>query len=366
MSDARQLTGPPLPSVRWEGGRDGRLVLLDQTRLPLEVRLLACREVPDVVEAIRQLRVRGAPAIGIAAAYGICLAAARLDPSQDVSQWREELERARSELARSRPTAVNLFWALDRMMRVFEKITTDDHVSLLQLQDRLLAEAHAIRDEDRQMCHAIGRHGAELLTPGSGVLTHCNAGGLATAEYGTALGVLFTAHDRGKQIHVYVDETRPLLQGARLTTWELAQHGVPHTLICDSMAAQVMREGRVQAVITGADRIAANGDAANKIGTYGLALLARAHQIPFYIAAPSSTFDLTLESGEAIPIEERPAEEVTCGFDRRTAPEGVDVYNPAFDVTPASLITALITEHGVIRPVDRTSIERCLSPTPPL
>lgn len=351
----------PLPSVRWAGGIDGHLILLDQTRLPLEETLIECRDVDALVEAIRALRVRGAPAIGIAAAYGICLAASALPDSDDRLQWQSALTDARARLAASRPTAVNLFWALDRMTRVVEECINDSCVSLSDLRRRLLAEAHAVREEDRQMCHAIGRFGAELLPPAAGVLTHCNAGGLATADYGTALGVIFTAHDQGKSIHVYVDETRPLLQGARLTTWELEQHGVPHTLICDSMAAQVMREGRVQAVITGADRIAANGDAANKIGTYGLALLAEAHHIPFYVAAPSSTFDLQLPDGDAIPIEQRSADEITCGFGRRTAPHGVEVYNPAFDVTPARLIAGLITERGVIAPVSPETIGQTLA-----
>jgi methylthioribose-1-phosphate isomerase len=214
----------------------------------------------------------------------------------------------------------------------------------------------AIHEEDREMCHAIGRHGAELLKGVSNFLTHCNAGGLATAEYGTALSVFFTAQDRGQKLHVFVDETRPLLQGARLTAWELMQRGIPATLICDSMAAQVMREGRVEAVVTGADRIAANGDSANKIGTYGLAVLARAHSIPFYIAAPSSTFDLSIQSGNEIPIEQRDASEITEAFGRRTAPQGVRVYNPAFDVTPAELIQGVITERGVITPVNRDTV----------
>jgi methylthioribose-1-phosphate isomerase len=215
----------------------------------------------------------------------------------------------------------------------------------------LLTEAQTIHEEDRQMCRAIGRHGASLLTEGAGVLTHCNAGGLATADYGTALAVIFAAHEQGKRLRVYADETRPLLQGARLTAWELAQRGIDATLICDSMAAQVMREGRVQAVVVGADRIAANGDTANKIGTYQVALAAAAHEIPFYVAAPSSTFDLSLASGDAIPIEQRPSEEITHGFGRQTAPEGIKVYNPAFDVTPARLIAAIVCEHGMIRPV---------------
>jgi methylthioribose-1-phosphate isomerase len=224
------------------------------------------------------------------------------------------------------------------------------------LLERLLAEARAITDEDRAMCRAIGRHGAALLAPGDGVLTHCNAGGLATSDYGTALAVIFSAHEQGKSVHVFADETRPLLQGARLTAWELRQENVPVTLICDNMAAQVMKEGRVQLVVVGADRIAANGDAANKIGTYGVALLARAHGIPFYVAAPSSTFDLSLADGSGIPIEERDPLEITHGFGRRTAPEGVAVYNPAFDVTPADLITGIITERGVVQPVDAETI----------
>jgi methylthioribose-1-phosphate isomerase len=225
-----------------------------------------------------------------------------------------------------------------------------------KIQSALLGEARAIHEEDRQVCRAIGRYGAELLSSGVGVLTHCNAGGLATAGYGTALAVLFTAQEQGKRPHVFVDETRPLLQGARLTAWELAQRGVQATLICDSMAAQVMREGRVNAVITGADRIAANGDTANKIGTYSLAVLAHAHEIPFYVAAPISTFDLSLPTGDRIPIEERSPEEITHSFGRQTAPAGVAVYNPAFDVTPAQYIRAIITERGIIEPVTLETI----------
>ncbi len=210
------------------------------------------------------------------------------------------------------------------------------------------------------MCRAIGRHGAELVAPGSGILTHCNAGGLATADYGTALAVLFSAHEQGKPIHVFADETRPLLQGSRLTAWELQRRGVPVTLICDNMAAQVMKEGKVQLVVVGADRIAANGDTANKIGTYGVALLAKAHGIPFYVAAPSSTFDLSLPDGSSIPIEQRDPREITAGFGRVTAPDGISVYNPAFDVTPAALIAGIITERGVIRPVNRETIHDTL------
>src|SRR6185295_1152667 len=225
----------------------------------------------------------------------------------------------------------------------------------------LLAEARAIHEEDRTICHAIGRFGAELLNDSSGVLTHCNAGGLATSEYGTALSVLFTCQDQGKKLHVFVDETRPLLQGSRLTAWELAQRGIQATLICDNMAGQVMREGRVQAVIVGADRITANGDTANKIGTYSVAVLAHAHQIPFYVAAPTSTFDLTLASGDLIPIEQRSSTEITHGFGKQTAPDGIDVYNPAFDVTPARLITAIVTERGIIEPVSKEVIAESMA-----
>jgi methylthioribose-1-phosphate isomerase len=321
-------------TLRWVGDETGHLVLIDQTRLPMELIEIECRTVEAVWEAIKQLRVRGAPAIGISAAYGVVVGLQAGRPLEEVTAY----------LASSRPTAVNLFWALERM----KKATLQGH--------NLLAEARAIHEEDRAMCHAIGRYGADLLKNNSGVLTHCNAGGLATAEYGTALSVFFTAQDQGKQLHVFVDETRPLLQGARLTAWELAQRGIKATLICDSMAAQVMREGKVQAVIVGADRITANGDTANKIGTYSVAVLAHAHQIPFYIAAPTSTFDLSLASGDLIPIEQRSSTEITHGFGKQTAPEGIDVYNPAFDVTPARLIKAIITERGIIEPVSRETI----------
>ena len=271
-------------------------------------------------------------------------------------QFYKTAQEAIDYLATSRPTAVNLFWALQRMERKLKSL--DGSESEVAAQE-LLAEASAIHAEDIAMCHAIGRAGAELLTDG-GVLTHCNTGGLATSEYGTALSVLFTAHDQGKKLNVYADETRPLLQGARLTAWELMQHGVPVTLITDSMGAQVMREGKVQAVIIGADRITSRGDAANKIGSYGLAILAKYHRIPFYVAAPSSTFDFKMESGADIPIEQRSAEEITEPFCKRIAPVGVPTYNPAFDVTPAELITALITEKGVIQPVTKENIAATL------
>jgi methylthioribose-1-phosphate isomerase len=342
-----------LETVGWVGdAATGFVRLIDQTVLPGEFTRIACRDVLVLWEAIRSLRVRGAPAIGVAAAYGMVLGAQRglQGPEGDVRRAADETS---AYLRTSRPTAVNLFWALDRMGRVARECG----LSQGALLDRLLDEAHAIAAEDKAMCRAIGRHGADLLGDGGGVLTHCNAGGLATADYGTALAAIFTAHEQGKKLQVFADETRPLLQGARLTAWELRRRGVPVTLICDNMAAQVMREGRVQAVIVGADRIAANGDTANKIGTYGLAVLARAHAIPFYVAAPSSTFDLSIPTGDHIPIEQRDPREVTHAFGRATAPEGVGVYNPAFDVTPARLIAAIITEKGRIQPVNDLTIE---------
>lgn len=354
-----ETTSPPR-TMRWNGGPEGSLTLIDQTLLPIEFREIECRDVGEVWEAIKLLRVRGAPAIGCAAAYGVVIGLQQAAASAERSAFDARLAKVCDDLAGSRPTAVNLFWALDRMKRVAAE---HPDLSSAEMHQRLLAEARAIEEEDREMCAAIGRHGAELVADGMGVLTHCNAGGLATAGDGTALAVMFAAAAQGKQIHVYADETRPLLQGARLTTWELQQRGVPVTLICDSMAGWAMHEGRVQAVITGADRIAANGDAANKIGTYSVALLAKAHGIPFYVAAPSSTFDLSLTSGEKIPIEERNPEEITHGFGRQTAPTGTAVFNPAFDVAPAELITAIITERGVIRPVNAENIRAMLHGT---
>ncbi len=355
------------PSVQWIGDEQGFLRLLDQTRLPTEEVWIDCRDVATVWEAIVSLRVRGAPAIGIAAAYGVCLAVhAELQAASGVNmiaEARERYAKACDYLATSRPTAVNLFWAIDRLRKVLNGAPDESSklTSVQELAQRLLNEAIDIHDEDRAMCHAIGRFGAELLRDGSGVLTHCNAGGLATAEYGTALSAIFTAHDQGKKLRVYADETRPLLQGARLTAWELQKHGVPCTVICDSMAAQVMREGKIQAVIVGADRITARGDTANKIGTYSVAILAAYHKIPFYVAAPSSTFDLSIVHGAEIPIEQRKAEEITMGFGKQTAPAGIDVYNPAFDVTPAELITGIITEKGIIQPVDEEHVRGLMS-----
>ena len=338
-----------LRTIWWD---NGVVRLIDQTLLPGSSEERTCRTVEDLWEAIKVLRVRGAPAIGVAAAYGVCLGL-RDRTYAGSEAVLDQVEQVTTYLATSRPTAVNLFWALERM-----KQTAHQEASLPPdaLCDRLLSEAHAILEEDDRVCHAIGRYGAEIVRDGQSILTHCNAGGLATASYGTALAVVFVAHEAGKKIHVYADETRPLLQGARLTTWELQQRGIPVTLICDSAAAHLMKSGRIHTVIVGADRIAANGDTANKIGTYSLALTADAHAVPFYVAAPLSTIDRSLSSGKGIPIEERNPEEIVsfCGF--RTAPEGVAAYNPAFDVTPARLITGIITEVGILPPPLEESI----------
>lgn len=348
-----RLTPTDVKTLEWIGDTDGHLRLIDQTLLPVQVAYVDCRDLEMVWEAIRSLRVRGAPAIGIAAAYGVVLASQK-KAGQETQSFVACVNEAASYLATSRPTAVNLFWALDRMKATAQfaarTAAPSDHLLML------LKEARSIENEDKRACREMGRHGAELLADGQGVLTHCNAGGLATSEYGTALAMIYAAHDAGKSVHVFADETRPLLQGARLTAWELQQHGIDVTVICDSTAAQVMREGRVHAVVTGADRIAANGDTANKIGTYSLAILARAHNIPFYVVAPTSTFDLTLRSGDSIPIESRAAEEVSHGFGKKTVPDGVSIYNPAFDVTPASLIHAIVCEWGIIRPVTAKAI----------
>jgi methylthioribose-1-phosphate isomerase len=347
----------PRPSVSWIGdARSGHLQLIDQTLLPVEYRELACTTVEVVWDAIKMLRVRGAPAIGVAAAYGVVVGC-QTDATSTRDQLNSRLQHVVTYLAGSRPTAVNLFWALDRMHRTANSVP---NLTSAELLERLLVEAKAIEREDREMCLAMARHGLPLLSRCQGVLTHCNTGGLATAGDGTALAVIFAAAAQNPSLQVYADETRPLLQGARLTAWELMQRGIPATLICDSMAGWVMKEGRVQAVIVGADRIAANGDSANKIGTYSLSILAKAHNIPFYVAAPSSTFDLTIQSGEEIPIEERGSTEITNAFGRQTAPDGCRTYNPAFDVAPATHITALITEKGVIQPVTKENIHAML------
>ena len=353
-------------TIHWEGDANGTLFMIDQTLLPVEFREIDFSKgcVEKVWEAIHSLRVRGAPAIGIAAAYGVCIGIQPVLNEMDEDKFFAKLNEVIDYLAGSRPTAVNLFWALDRMRDVANSVKQLMDVTQtfhpMEVANRLLMEARAIHEEDREICRAIGRFGAELLPDGAGVLTHCNAGGLATADYGTALAAFFWAAEHGKKLHIYADETRPLLQGAGLTAWELKEHGIPVTLICDNMAAQVMREGKIQAVVVGADRITANGDTANKIGTYSVACLAHLHNIPFYVAAPKSTFDLTLAAGEQIPIEQRSPLEVTHGFGKQTAPDGIDVFNPAFDVTPAKYIAGIITELGVISPVTEENIRKVL------
>ena len=330
-------------TIEW---KDGKVVIIDQTKLPLAEVFLQISDYRELGDAIMQLKIRGAPAIGIAAAYGVCLGAAEI-ATENYNEFKQQINRIIDELAATRPTAVNLFYALDRMKSIIE---TNQGMSSGQIKPKLLEEANQILNEDRETCTLIGEHGASLLNDGDTVLTHCNAGALATGGIGTALGVIFTAVEQGKKIKVFADETRPLLQGARLTTWELMKAGIDVTLICDNMAAWVMSQGWINCIIVGADRIAANGDVANKIGTYNLAVLANFNKIPFYVAAPTTTFDLNLKSGKDIPIEQRSPEEVTEKFGTRTAPQNVSVYNPAFDVTPNELISAIICENGVMTP----------------
>ncbi len=335
----------PVPTIEWEGGLDGRAKLVDQTLLPTEFKFIYNDTVEEMWDSIKVLKVRGAPAIGCAAAMGTVLGV-RHSEAKTHAEFMQDLKKTTDYLATSRPTAVNLFWALERMLATAQ---AQPGASVPELKQILLDEAKAIIEEDKAICRQIGQNGAALIKDGDSILTHCNAGGLATADYGTALAVMFAAHEQGKKIHVYADETRPLLQGARITAWELKHAGIDVTLICDNMAGQVMKEGRIDCVIVGADRIAANGDAANKIGTYSVSVLAKHHGIPFYVAAPVSTFDMTLKTGDTIPIEQRDPKEVTHGFGRQTGPDGVHVYNPAFDVTPATHIAGIITERGIIR-----------------
>jgi methylthioribose-1-phosphate isomerase len=318
-----------------------KLRIIDQTQLPLQLVYLELDDYRAVIEAIKQLKVRGAPAIGIAAAYGVAIAA-----QQAQSCDFDYLKRIVSEFKAARPTAVNLAWAADR---VLAKVQMSGCSSLEETLSLLWREAEAIHEEDRVLCEKIGRHGAELIKDGDAALTHCNAGALATGGIGTALGVIYTCRDQGKKIRVFADETRPLLQGARLTSWELQQEGIDVTLICDNVAGMLMRQGKINHVIVGADRIAKNGDVANKIGTYSVAVLATRHDVPFYVAAPYSTFDNEIESGDQIRIEERSSLEVTEGFGARIAPKDVKVYSPAFDVTPNELVTYYITDKGIKR-----------------
>ena len=338
-------------TLRWV---DGALEMIDQRILPVRFEYITYASALEVAEGIRSMVVRGAPAIGCAAAYGVALEALRLRPAAPAA-FVAGMEHAFEVLAASRPTAVNLFWALERMRSVW-------HANLQYPQSEiaatLLAQAHEISADDVRINRAMGAHGATLLADGARVLTHCNAGALATAGHGTALGVFRSAVEAGKRISVIADETRPFLQGARLTAWEMVQEGIPVTLITDNMAGHLMRCGEIDAVIVGTDRVAANGDVANKIGTYMVAVLAQRHGIPFYVACPLSTIDLSIPDGNAIPIEERAAEEVTGFRDCQWAAKGVQVRNPAFDVTPAELVTALITEKGVVRQPNRENIAR--------
>ena len=320
---------------------------IDQTKLPLEESYVLATTYEQVAEVIVTMVVRGAPAIGVSAAYGIALGA-RQTKATTPAEFAPEFERICACLAATRPTAVNLFWAIDRMKRLFARSLAANS-ALDEVKADILAEADAMYEEDIAACKAMGAFGGAVLPAEGGVLTHCNAGALATCGYGTALGVIRAAVEQGKHIHVYADETRPFLQGARLTAWELMADGIPTTVICDNMAASLMRAGRIQAVVVGADRIAANGDFANKIGTYNVAILAKEHRIPFYCAAPWSTIDLACPTGDAIPIEERSAQEVTHHGGKQLTPHGVGICNPAFDVTPAQYVTAIFTERGVLR-----------------
>ena len=340
-----------IETVQWI---DNTVALIDQTRLPLEETYVTCRTYEEVAAAIRSMVVRGAPAIGVAAAMGVALGVLHA-PAQNLDT---SFETICETLARTRPTAVNLFWAIERMRRLYTKLSGRP---LAEIRRCLIEEARLIREEDIAICRAIGRNGAVLVPDHRTVLTHCNAGALATAGYGTALGVIRAAVEAGKQVDVFADETRPFLQGARLTVWELQQDGIPTTLITDNMAGHFLKSGRIGCVLVGADRVAANGDVANKIGTYGVAVLAHENNVPFFVAAPISTLDLTLSSGDEIPIEQRAASEVTHVFGHAVAPAGTMVENPAFDVTPARYVTAIITEKGVARAPYTDSLRRLAS-----
>ena len=333
-----------IPTLAWTP--DG-VRFLDQTKLPLEESYVLATTYEQVADVIVTMVVRGAPAIGVSAAYGVALGAMRTK-AKTPEEFQPEFDEICARLASTRPTAVNLFWAIDRMKALFAKLLAAG-TPLSQIQEKILAEAHTMYQEDIAACKAMGAHGAELMPAEGGVLTHCNAGALASCGYGMALGVIRSAVAAGKKIMVYADETRPFLQGSRLTAWELMADNIPTTVICDNMAASLMRQGKIQAVVVGADRIAANGDTANKIGTYNVAILAREHGIPFYVAAPWSTIDLATPTGDQIPIEERPAKEVTHHAGKQVTPNGVGIRNPAFDVTPAKYIAAIVTERGVLR-----------------
>jgi methylthioribose-1-phosphate isomerase len=341
-------------TIEWKGDR---VRLLDQRRLPHQVHYLDCKDAFSVAQAIRFMAIRGAPAIGVAAAMGIALAAKKI-PSRRFEDFRKRLEKVFDLMRETRPTAVNLFWAIDRMKRILDQVPSGE---IDKMKTRLEEEALRIYEEDLEVNRKIGEHGKILIREGEGILTHCNAGGLATAGYGTALGVILAAWAEGKRFHVFVDETRPLLQGARLTAWELAQEKIPITVLTDNMAGWLMMKGKINLVLVGADRIARNGDVANKIGTYSLAILSRWHNLPFYVAAPTSTFDISLTSGKDIPIEERVPEEVTHFGGKRITPMGVKAFNPAFDVTPHTLIQGIITEKGIVRKPFVTKLKKIKS-----
>lgn len=342
-----------LSTIEWVGDRDGAARIVEQTLLPTELKYVDLETVEEMWDAIKRLAVRGAPAIGIAGAMGVVLGL-KGQQAQGDAEFDALVDRVCEYLGSSRPTAVNLFWAINRMKAFARRIR---ELPFDVARDAMLEEALRVHQEDRVICRKLGEHGAPLIPPGKNLLTHCNAGGLATADYGTALAPMFTAHAAGKRFRVFVDETRPLLQGARLTAWELMQAGIDATLICDNMAGVVLRDKDVGAVFVGADRIAANGDTANKIGTYAVSVLAKAHGVPLYVVAPFSTFDLSIPDGTHIPIEERDPREVTEGFGRRTAPADVTVFNPAFDVTPHSNIAGIVTEFGVIAEPDADKVK---------
>jgi methylthioribose-1-phosphate isomerase len=334
-----------IPTLAWT--EDG-VRFLDQTRLPLEETYVLAKTYQDVADVITTMVVRGAPAIGVSAAMGVALGL-KTSPAADITQLSADFETIARTLAATRPTAVNLFWAIDRMRRRYQALITEAGATPDGVRTGMIEEARRMYDEDIAACRALGSFGASLLPQQGGVLTHCNAGALATCGYGTALGVIRAAVENGQKIEVYADETRPFLQGARLTAWELMQDGIPTTVICDNMAGSLMRAGKLQAIVVGADRIAANGDVANKIGTYGVAVLAKEHGIPFYVAAPWSTIDLGTPNGDAITIEQRSPVEVTHHGGKQQTPHDVGIWNPAFDVTPAKYVTAIITERGILR-----------------
>jgi len=342
-----------LPTIEWQADA---VVMVDQRKLPGQEIYVRCKTAAEVARAIKTMVIRGAPAIGVAAAMGIALGMQR-STVQGTRQFAVEFTRICDVMAGTRPTAVNLFWAIDRMKRVFgDAVQTGASVS--EISARLVREAQVIHDEDVASCRAMGQAGAAVVPGGARILTHCNAGALATAGYGTALGVIRAAAEQGKVLQVYADETRPFLQGARLTAWELVRDQIPTTVITESMAGPLMRQGGLDFVVVGADRIAANGDVANKVGTYTVALLAKTHGVPFYVAAPLSTIDLATVDGSQIPIEQRPAREVSHLGSARLTPEGASIWNPAFDVTPAELVTGIITERGIVRAPYRESLAR--------